>query len=48
MSSKSNHSSRSRRNSHNRPYGMYAMDQNSNLKTMQRRRIKEIRDGRAS
>ena len=41
MASKNNHSSRSKRSHLNKPYGMYTMDQNSNLKTMQRRRLKD-------
>ena len=41
MATNGRHSERSKRSSHDNKIGMHYVDQNSNLKTMQRRRLKE-------
>lgn len=48
MASKEKHAARSKRSSHDRKIGMLFVDENSNLKTQQRRRLREIRDARTS
>lgn len=45
MSSKEKHSNRSKRSSHESKAGMYAMNHNSNMKTMTRKKIKEAKSG---
>lgn len=42
MADKTKHMNRSKRSSHDYKEGMRAMNWNSNLKTQQRRRIKEL------
>ena len=45
MATKQKHSDRSKRSYHNSKAGMAAMNWNSELKTTQRRRLKEMRNG---
>lgn len=44
MANKQKHAERSKRSYHDSKAGMQAMDWNSNIKTQQRRRIKEMRN----
>lgn len=46
MASREKHAARSKRSSHDRKIGMLFVDENSNLKTLQRRRLREAREGR--
>lgn len=44
VATKEKHAARSKRSSHDRKIGMLHVDDNSNLKTMQRRRLREARN----
>ena len=46
MATKEKHAARSKRSHHDRKIGMIAMDENSNFKTLQRRRMKDVMAGR--
>lgn len=48
MASKGKHVERSKRSSHDGKIGMLYVDENSNLKTQQRRRMREMKNARTS